>query len=376
MSSRGAYFSPLRVASGCASDPRLPATPQPEPPDRFWHEVVAFLRGHVDDRQLILAPAEFIHWFPGTIALHVRRRMLPEAPIAHYILHKGMLAWVDRAFLEEARRHVPTFANDVFVVFSKDGDPLPDEQRQHLAFFDHHVETLEPLNPPADSTGVVVITHNRPKALAPTLRGLARTKRPIIVVDDASSFAQRLVNRSLARRAGAVYLPLPRNRGLAHATNVGVCYWLAQPDITWISVFNDDVEVVDDIFDRLELVARSLAADGRGRLFAGHHSDLHLTHKVDEVDGQRILFGRSCSGIHLHAHRDYWQGVLPVPTTYEGAPKPAAGVFTGQGSETDWWIATWSPSSGVKRGADVVVVPGLVSHAPVKSTWSSSAPRD
>jgi hypothetical protein len=291
-------------------------------------------------------------------------------------LHKGMLDWVDRAFLEEARRCVPTFANDVFVVFTDDGDLLPDEQRQHLAFFDHYVQTLGPACAPAESTGVVVTTHNRPRALARTLRGLARTKRPILVVDDGSSRHRRLLNRSLALRARAVYLRLPKNLGLANAANVGVCYWLAQPDTLWISVFNDDVDVVDDIFERLDLVTRSFGDAGPSRLYAGHHHPLHQVHDSGKVEQQQILLTRSCSGLHLHAHRDYWQEVLPVPTTYEGAPKPAAGVFTGQGSDVDWWTASWAPTSGVKRGFDVVVIPGLAAHAPVSSTWSSTRAGD
>jgi hypothetical protein len=343
----------------------------PEPPDRFWQEVVDHLRRHVDDHELILAPAEFLHWFRGAIALHVPRRMLPGARIRHYVLHKGMLDRVDPAYLTEAARSVPTWANDVFVVFSEEGDPLPDEQRRHLAFFVQHVQQVRSAAPQRSATGIVVTTWNRPQALARAVDGLAGTGRPMLVVDDASSGSRGRRNERLARRAGAVYLRLPHNLGLAHATTVGVCYWLAHPEVEWISVFNDDVVVEGDIFERLELVTRSYGEDGRSRLFAGHYSALHVVHRADEVAGQQVLLGRSCSGIHLHAHREYWHGVLPVPTTYKGAPKPAAGVFTGQGSETDWWVGSWSPSSGVKRGADVVVIPGLVAHAAERSTWNA-----
>ncbi len=340
------------------------------PPDRYWEEVVGHLRGRVGERELILAPAEFVHWFRGTIALHIRRRMVPRAQIRHFVLHKGMLSWVDPAFLDETLHYVPTFANDVFVVLSEDGAALPDEQRQHLAIFDDHVRQLARAEGKADSTGVVVTTYNRPRALARTLGALARTGRPLLVVDDRSSRENRLRNRWLAQRAGAVSLCLPRNLGLAHATTVGVCHWLAHPDIEWISVFNDDVEADEDVFDRLDVVTRSFA-DARSRLFAGHHSALHDSHSADRVNGQQVLLTRSCSGIHLHAHREYWQGVLPVPTTYTGAPKPEAGVFPGQGSDTDWWIACWSPGSAVKNVGEVVVIPGLVSHAAERSTWDS-----
>jgi hypothetical protein len=90
---------------------------------------------------------------------------------------------------------VPSFANDVFVVLSEDGAALPDEQRQHLAFFDDHVRQLARAEGKADSTGVVITTHNRPRALARTLRALSRTGRPMLVVDDRSSRENRIRNR-------------------------------------------------------------------------------------------------------------------------------------------------------------------------------------
>jgi hypothetical protein len=325
----------------------------------------------VSDGDLILAPAEFLHWFRGTIALHLRRRMIPGAEIRHYVLHKGMLEWVDSAFLEEAARCVPSFANEVFVVFSYKGDPLPQEQRQHLVFYDHYVQQREQPDPRGDLTGVVITTHNRPQALVRTLRTLARADRPVVVVDDGSAPTRRIRNRRFSRKTGATYVWLPGNLGLAHALNVGICHWLASPDIEWISVFNDDVDVAGDLFTRLDEITHSFAPDPP-LLFTGHHNALHPVHGLKELGGRQILLTRSCSGLHLHAHRDYWQGVLPIPTAYAHAPAPAGGVFPGQGSETDWWIASWSPNSVVKRGSDVIVVPGLVSHASERSTWDPS----
>jgi hypothetical protein len=77
------------------------------------------------------------------------------------------------------------------------------------------------------------------------------------------------------------------------------------------------------------------------------------------VNGVDVLYKRSLAGIHLHAHRDYWRSVLPIPSPYLGAPKADA-PRPGQGADEDWWITAWAPESVAKRGRFVTVVPGLV----------------
>jgi hypothetical protein len=83
---------------------------------------------------------------------------------------------------------------------------------------------------------------------------------------------------------------------------------------------------------------------------------------------------RGISGQHIHAHRDYWRGVLPIPSPYLGAPRPGGGL-AGQGPEEDFWISVWSPDSISKKGGYVACLPGLV-RAFLTSAEDSTWERD
>jgi hypothetical protein len=80
-----------------------------------------------------------------------------------------------------------------------------------------------------------------------------------------------------------------------------------------------------------------------------------------------------CPGIHLHAHRDYWEKMLPIPTAYFQAPRrwPDAPP---RGADEDWWISQWCPRSVVKQGQYLAVLPGLVRTTSLlasESTWGN-----
>jgi len=60
----------------------------------------------------------------------------------------------------------------------------------------------------------------------------------------------------------------------------------------------------------------------------------------------------------LHAHRNYWSRVLPIPTPYLGSASPGWGE--GQGADVDWWVVSWAPQSIVKQGGYIACVSGLV----------------
>lgn len=191
------------------------------------------------------------------------------------------------------------------------------------------------------------------------------------MIDDGSSPLHSWRNRLYAGLAGASYMRLPANMGLAGARNAGVAYWLAHPEIEWISAFDDDVEVAPDLFDVLARIAREQAPTST--MFTGYRSPVHFEHAETSIAERQVFFARSCSGQHMHAHRDYWTRVLPAPTPYARAPKPAGGTFPGQGCDSDWWFSCWSPKAGVKSGIDVVVVPGLVTtFGAAHSSWGSS----
>lgn len=339
-------------------------------PNRNWEAAAAFLAGHVQPGDLLLAPNDFLTRFPGTIALHVRKRMIPDARIAHFVIPLSMLNRVDAAFLREAIELVPVFVNPAFVVFSREGTkvPLVGDVYSNLLTF---VASLK-ADAPSGRTAIVVTTYNRPWALKRCLDSLARQQCPIVVVDDGSTEENAAQNREIARAHKTALMSCAENRGISNAINAGVSYWLADPAMEWISLFNDDVEVVEDAFARLQAVVRGSPFAARDCVFTGYLDPKHPVRETIEIAGQQVTLAWSCPAKHMHAHRDYWQSVLPVPTTYPGAPKPSGGVFKGQGSDADWWIASWSPNAAPKRGGHVAVIPGLVSSfGQGASTWDN-----
>jgi hypothetical protein len=340
-------------------------------PDKYWEAVATFLEGRVKPGELLLAPNDFLPRFPGTIALHVRKRMIPHERIAHFVLPFGMLDRVDPEFLREASTLVPVFASSIFVVFSREGEKLPLVQRIFLNSFGSLTASL-PDSPRAGRTVFVVTTYNRPRALERCLASLSQQQCPIVVVDDGSSEEDAASNRDIARAHGSRLVSYSENRGIAHAINSGVEYWLADPASVWISIFNDDIEVVNETLNRLDKVVRGSPFIAADCVYTGYLDPKHPVREKIEIAGEAVTLAWSCPAKHMHAHRSYWQSVLPVPTAYPGAPKPAGGVFKGQGSDADWWIASWAPRAATKRGGHVVVIPGLVSSfGRESSTWGN-----
>jgi hypothetical protein len=321
---------------------------------------------------LLLAPNDFLAIFPQTVAIHVRKRMLLGAKIQHYAIHKGMLDRTDPELLIDATSLRPVFANEVFVVYSCRGWRLPFWRMHYVRPVLNYLARIDRTPSSSFATGIVVTTYNRPWALSRTLRSLSGQGHPIIVVDDGSDDSLKAENQSIALAAGASLIVHPRNAGLAAAMNTGVCYWLAHPDIEWISVFNDDVDVAETAFITLADVVRNSPFAKGDTLYTGYSVQEHPGRAKATIAGRQVFLDRIASGPHLHAHRSYWQDVLPIPTTYAGAPKKTGGVFPGQGSESDWWVGSWSPRSAPKRGSHVVTVPGLVVEFATgisESTW-------
>jgi len=153
-----------------------------------------------------------------------------------------------------------------------------------------------------------------------------------------------------------------------------VSYWLAHPYIEWISVFNDDVDVLENAFTTLANVARHSPFAEEDTLYSGYSSQDRPGRAIATIAGQQVFLDRIAPGPHMHAHQSYWRAVLPVPTAYVGAPKTTGGLFAGQGSDCDWWVGSWSPRAAPKRGSHVVVVPGLVIEFALgasQSTWGN-----
>lgn len=209
---------------------------------------------------------------------------------------------------------------------------------------------------PADRAGpvgraVLVTTYERPAALQRSLPQIVALGAPVLVVDDGSSADAREANRAICAAAGATYLLLPENRGLPTAQNVGLSVLMADPAVRWISCFQDDVDVRPDALQRLAVVE-----DAETRpIITGYDADDHQPVDQVEIAGLTVKRKRSTPAMHLHAHVDYWAGVMPIPSPYVGAPKPIKGA-----SLEDWWIVNDAPRSAERRGILVVCLPGLV----------------
>lgn len=336
-----------------------------------WQQVVALLTQHAQPHERILAPDHFLGLFPQVYPPQIRRHWL-DVDFDWFVLHNEALARLDRAVVRDmlANAH-PVFANPAFFVFAR-RDDIPRRSMMEPAFQPLQAWLMANGMIGAERTppvrrGAVITTYQRPDMLAQTLGALRAAGAELAVVDDGSGgeFAAR--NRALADEAGAAYLFVPGNRGLPTALNCGVAYFLADERITWISSFNDDVVIEPTLYQ----VLGKLEATREFPLMTGYLSAHHKVHGTRVIDGIEVTLLRSIPGQHIHGARDYWRGVLPIPTPYLGAPKPTGGVFPGQGADEDWWIGSYAPRAVVKAGGLIAAVPSLVTNRGLDaSTWA------
>ena len=343
--------------------------------DRYWLEVSSFLQQHSNSLEAIMAPNEFLDIFPGTYHYNVSY-LIPVEHFAYVVFHKGMLDEIEYPFtLKVVQNFQAVFANEVFVIYAQNQTiELPKNQEQHLesfriAFSQYKYQPNEELSS-GRNCAITVTTYNRPHALRRSLAQILALGVSVIVVDDGSSPENYQLNLQIADKYQIPLIYSPTNRGLPYAMNFGISYWLADPHIEWISYFQDDVNVNPKT---LEILSDIQDADKRP-ILTGVDAPEHPSLEYDLIAGHKVILKRSSPGIHLHAHRNYWIDVMPIPTPYLGAPKPDRGKI-GQGADEDWWITAWSPQSIVKRGGYVVCIPGLVSTFcdPEESTWQNTS---
>lgn len=206
------------------------------------------------------------------------------------------------------------------------------------------------------NTAILVTTCDRPAALDRSLKQIKELGAPVLVVDDSRTTGGRDSSRDVAGFYCVEYLRLPSNRGLACAINVGAHYWLADHDVEWLSYFQDDVDVDPDLLK----VMATLQNQATTPILSGRDAKEHTSFATKIVKGVQVQMKKSSSGVHLHAHRMYWAGVLPIPTIALGAPKSVPGKERGMGSNADWWITRHSPKSAGATGGSIMCVPGLV----------------
>ncbi|HEY9641312.1 MAG TPA: glycosyltransferase [Coleofasciculaceae cyanobacterium] len=341
--------------------------------DEYWMQARSFLEKYADPLAPILAPNEFLEFFPGTYHYNVSY-LLPAEQFQFVVVHKGMATEIEAPVaLKVLEQFHPVFANEVFVIYAQTlfpGAQPPDKGHIEALVrqFDEYWEE-SPLPSPKPTYAAVITTYNRPQSLARSLPQVLALGIPVVVVDDGSSPENDRENQRITEQHQVPLIRIPENRGLPNAMNVGLEYWLADPQIDWISYFQDDVDIHPETLKVLEQIQ-----DPHDRpLLAGRDALEHPNFGTGNIAGYPVLYKRSMPGQHLHAHRDYWRSVMPIPTPYLGAPKPDRGK-PGQGADEDWWITCWSPHSITKRGGYIVCVPGLVRSfrtAADESTWGN-----
>lgn len=339
-----------------------------------WLQVLEFLKAHVQPQERLLAPDHFLNEFAQVYPLQMRRHWI-DFDFDWFVLHVEGIARMDRAVIRDmmANAH-PVFANPSFFVFTRRID-LPRRSLQEPAFQQLQAYLMAngmigaERKPPA-RRGAVITTYNRPAMLEGTVASIAAAGAEIVVVDDGSMPLNAPRNQAIALNAGGAYLFVPGNRGLPTALNCGLSYFLADEGVTWISTFNDDVEVDPTLYQ----VLAKLEAVREFPIMSGYLTNNHKSFGTRTIAGLEVHLLRSMPGQHIHAARDYWRNVMPIPTPYLGAPKPDGGNFPGQGADEDWWIGSYAPRAVPKTGGFIAAVGPLVKNRGVgASTW---APKD
>lgn len=338
--------------------------------DDQWTQVRDFLAKHAQPLAPILAPSEFLEYFPGTYPDNLSYPL----PAAHYqfaVFHKGRVQQLDPVLAQAVLQQFhPVLSNQIFVVYAKEPiEPAIGQSNcdpndvQHLA---EQVQAIAVRQVLPVQTAAVITTYNRPWCLEHSLSQIVKLRIPVVVVDGSSPIHLQ-ANQSITSRYQVPLLQLPSHRALSSAINLGVSYWLADPDTAWISCFRDNVAISPEI---IQILAQVQDAKVRP-LLTGLDDPEHPTERNEIVAGQTVLLKRALSGLHFHAHRDYWAGILPIPTPR--LPKPDDLPAYPDGTDENGWITAWSPHSIIKQGGYVVCIPGLVqSFDPAPKQWATS----
>ena len=331
-----------------------------------WRLLRALQRRHAALRR-VLAPAELLADVPDAIAYPRSFEAGGDLALGAAVLRTDRLQDVDLRTLAAVRAGmVCTHLGGRYALFEPAGGRPPrtggdvDRLLERLTTLrpaepSHHSIPARPRldsDTPVVRRAVLVTTYARPAALQRSLpQIMALGADTVVVVDDGSPLEAREANRTICAAAGATYLALPENRGLPTALNVGLGYLLADPAVRWISTFQDDVDVHPQALARLIAVEDATIRP----LLTGYDADEHPPVDQVQIAGLTVKRKRSSPAVHLHAHVDYWAGVLPIPSPYVGAPKPRRGA-----SMEDWWIVNHAPGSAEARGILVACIPGLV----------------
>jgi hypothetical protein len=221
--------------------------------------------------------------------------------------------------------------------------------------------------------GVVVTTKGRPEALTETMRQLVVAAKQVsadvlLVHDEEYSQLECIEYQwgSREREECVEHLWLPENRGLACALNIGLSYWLADPEVSAIAYFQDDVDVHPlALAALLQVLMRYpecvVTGNDPSHARADEGFDEHplgIPAVCLHGMGIRAWHKASCRGTMMLATAASWARVMPIRSKGLGLPKRLPGQGEnerGEGSGVDWWIVRDSP-----QHLSVICVPDLV----------------
>jgi hypothetical protein len=345
---------------------------------RAWMEALDAAECFIDPSEVLFAPHSFMEFYPRALpSLLLNETSLREN--GWLIFHKGVDDRIAFPLAEVLKREFdPVFANKRFVILARKGLAVQamDFNPEDVSSLWSNLEKLRsaadnaPLSARTGKCAAVISAYNRPWALARTLPQVARLGCPVLVVEDGSEPMHEAAYKKIRAEFPSVHwIAMPENRGIPCAMNTGISYWLADPDIEWISYFEEDVDVHPDLLRRLTVVQHRVERP----LLTGRRPPEHPAAGEEEINGVRVLHFHSTSNQHFHAHRDYWSAVLPIPAPapdFEGCKKTAY---------CDWWLASWAPESVCNTGRKIICVPGLVSAFATKaedSSWGNESEPD
>ena len=195
--------------------------------DRFWEDVGGFLERGSFALETTVAPAEFSSLIP--IGFGYPNAGPADAPrIQTVVLHKGRYQELDRVFLRAALATLrPVFANEVFIVLSNSGEPLPDDH-PHIgtmalvrAWADDQPAPSEAAAAPHPARGRIVPTYvGNDTVLVETLQGhlmvLPSADRAITPHMIRDGYFDLKINQFLERfvRPGMTYVDVGANVGV------------------------------------------------------------------------------------------------------------------------------------------------------------------
>lgn len=215
---------------------------------------------------------------------------------------------------------------------------------------------------------VAVLTYDRPELLRSTLLDLCASDVPVgwcrdvLIVDNSESLAGKLAaDDALEHGLADACRHMVYNVGIAagwnqawqYVNDVGVNgFFEGPPDV--VALIQDDVKLDPDWFSEC-LAALDYWPDLA--VVSGYNSPKHETLERRAHGNLRLYTKVALPGVHLVAKRAFWEGVFPIVSVEH---------HTGE----DWWFTKYSPGAPCNIGKVCGVVPGLVRHVGVESTWN------